>query len=439
MDSYFDVSDEEDDTVINPLTSPVPVSQEERHSGFSAREDDSDLDEVDEDTSMRMARNVQQKEPPASDAEEEEEGEETEDDGVISSISVRGSAVAAVAAEETPSALREEKEARELADKFEDRQSEAATEHDPDLVVDEAEYNLMRPIIRDQGKAKPCYRAPFAACVHMPLKTETGAIEPLEMTVDTFCEIGSKNRGTTKDIIKEITPYKLAQQVIIFNVYGGKGGAVNSLRNYAAFIRVQLTDLAEDSSLGEMLAGGLGLYQLHPTEFAITFAGDHATKLPKSLVPVPKTVQYVKLSPKLELEANPGGWILCPSVCVDKPQKRRGARTEKPEKKQKNGEEPQFQVVTKEAAAASIDYKDYTRVESTATLETDERSHSKDDVSPSQVETKTQNSSECHMEWRMETYSFDLESRESWPSVGPSFDFDPQYSTLEVSFKVHKK
>jgi hypothetical protein len=358
-----------------------------------------------------------------------------------------------------PSALREEREARANVLTYDDTLSEAFVDDDPDLICDEVEYTKCRPIIREFGKSKPCYRVPFSSCVHMPFVDEMSNKIPLyKMTADRYSEQNSKNLDTTKEIIATLTPAKLAQQVAVFKVLTNKSqSGSNLLRRYAAFLRVEITDLDEASaSLSQPLADGQALYQLHPQEFTRLFKGDHALKLPKSLVPIPKTVEYVKLVPKAESEAKPEGWIMCHSVGDAKNNKRTKEKCDKErgQRKQRKGETSSTcslqdnghtNVVHDKIACDSdvqnkIDvqgrvddfttrkhsvYSEYSFVESTSTT--------------TSATTPIVNGNDKYVyDWRSESYKVDLKNCNTWPCVVPSFDFVPEYTSFEVSFKVFK-
>ena len=463
----MDASDEENDDVIqlqDPAASMV-VAAEESHE-----EEDCDLDDIDEEESMRKG---QIRFDLFTDEEEKEE--EMEDDGVRSSMGERPKTkyIETNVANAAPSALREEREAREKGGCGEEYGSETLTDEDPDVVRDEEEYDKARPIMRELGKSKPCYRVPFSACVHMPFKTETSEpIKPYSMSAERYCEQVGKNQESTKEIIQAITPAKLAQSVCIFKVLSNKGVTSNSLRRYAAFIQVAVTDFEDGSAgLAETLGNGQALYQLHPQEFSKLFKGEHALKLPRSLVPTAKAVEYVRLVPKIEAEVKPEGWIVCPSIGDGKAVKRsRASDKDKSTKKQKAAEVAELAVSTAlveapapEAAAPGVAsmsmppsvYTDYTFVPNDAStpapaLAPVVASAPNPAASATLVETPApapvaiapvQNGggSGDAFDFRQETYGFNLTGRSTWPSIGPSFDFDSRYATLEVTFKVTRK
>lgn len=362
-----------------------------------------------------------------------------------------------------PSALREEREARANVSTYDDTFSETFADDDPDLICDEVEYTKCRPIIREFGKSKPCYRVPFSSCVHMPFVDEMSNKIPLyKMTAERYSEQNSKNLETTKEIIAALTPAKLAQQVAVFKVLTNKSQSnSNLLRRYAAFLRVDITDLDDASaSLSQPLADGQALYQLHPQEFTRLFKGDHALKLPKSLVPIPKTVEYVKLVPKAESEAKPEGWIMCHSVGDAKNNKRTREKTdkEKGQRKQRKGEasstcslednghannlvhdkisQQNSDVQNEVDVQGRVDdfttrkrsvYSEYSFVESTSTTTT-----------TSATMPVVNGKNKYEYDWRSESYKVDLKNCNAWPCVVPSFDFASEYTSLEVSFKVFK-
>jgi hypothetical protein len=360
-----------------------------------------------------------------------------------------------------PSAIDEEREARENAETEEFYASDVMTDDDPDLVRDEDSFSKCRPIMRDTGKSKPCYRVPFSACVHMPFVNETGMpIEPYIMTAERYNELVGKHAETTKEIINEVTHARLSQMVCIFRVFGvKKSTGANSLRSYAAFIRVKVTDFDDDKhGLQQTLSDGQALYQLEPKTFARAFTGEHGLKLPKSCVPSPKAVEYVKLMPKIEAETKPEGWIACPIVGDGKSNKRGKDKTDKDKSsgKHKTGESTRAEGVALAAseettavtvcdaaptAAAPISasmtmpasvYTSYAFVKDSSSTSTV--------VAPIPSQSTLSNSATLNTaEWRSETYNFNLQGRKEWPMVGPSFDFDPRYSTMEVSFKIYRK
>lgn len=434
----MEVSDEENDDVIQPVkpAATVPVASEDE-------EEDCALDDMDEETNMRKEQEATAKEPakePAVADPPSSEEADVEDDGIRTSMGERPKVDAANAA---PSALQEEREAREFGAREEDYGSETLTDDDPDLVRDEEQYNKARPIMRELGKSKPCYRVPFSACVHMPFKTATSeAIKPYSMSAERYCEQVGKNQDSTKEIIQAMTPAKLAQSVCIFKVFNNKGVASNSLRRYAAFVQVTVSDFEDGSAgLSETLADGQALYQLHPQEFSKLFKGDHALKLPRSLVPTAKAVEYVRLVPKAEAEAKPEGWIVCPSIGDGKAVKR--SRTaDKPSKKQKMAEVAE--VAEAPACTALVPapapevptsvYTDYAFVPEGASAPAPAPATPVEAIAPAPAQNGS--GSGDALDFRQETYGFTLTGRSTWPSIGPSFAFDPRYSKLEVTFKV---
>jgi hypothetical protein len=462
----MDVSDEENEEVIQPVkaaTQTVPASEED--------EEDCDFDDIDEETSISKAQQSAAAAPQAAEPSKPESNNEAEveDDGIRTSMGERPKVahVAGEAASMAPSALQEEREARENSARDDGYGSETLTDDDPDVVRDEEEYSKARPIMRELGKSKPCYRAPFSSCVHMPFVTETSEpIKSYSMSAERYCEQVGKNQDTTKDIIQAMTPAKLAQQVCVFKVLNTKGATTNSLRRYAAFIRVTVTDFEEGSAgLSETLSDGQALYQLHPQEFSKLFKGEHGLKLPRSLVPTSKAVEYVRLVPKAEAETKPEGWIVCPSIGDGKSGKRSRADKDKAPKKQKTAEPvevlettaltdaPATEPAAPEAASIAMPasvYSNYAFVPGGASTGAAPAPSPVPKPAPAPVEAPApapvarapvQNggSGGNDFDLRQETYGFNLAGRLSWPTVGPSFDFDPSYSTLEVTFKVTRK
>jgi hypothetical protein len=440
----MEVSDEENDDVIQPVkpAATVPVASEDE-------EEDCALDDMDEEANMRKEQEATAKQPAPADPPSSEEAD-VEDDGIRTSMGERPkvSHSEVDAANAAPSALQEEREAREFGAREEDYGSETLTDDDPDVVRDEGEYNKARPIMRELGKSKPCYRVPFSACVHMPFKTATSeAIKPYSMSAERYCEQVGKNQDSTREIIQAMTPAKLAQSVCIFKVFNNKGVASNSLRRYAAFVQVTVSDFEDGSAgLSDTLADGQALYQLHPQEFCKLFKGDHALKLPRSLVPTAKAVEYVRLVPKAEAEAKPEGWIVCPSIGDGKAVKR--SRTaDKPSKKQKVAEVAEAAACTALVAAPAPEaaggastsmptsvYTDYTFVPEGASAPAPAPATPVEALAPAPVQNGS--GSGDALDFRQETFGFSLTGVSTWPSIGPSFAFDPRYSKLEVTFKV---
>ena len=466
----MEASDEENDEVIAPVKrTPAAVESDD---------DGCEFDDIDEADSMRQASDNAAGVPKEtlSPARAECNDGDVDMDGIRTSIGNRPKVKDVMSGinREAPSALLEEREARESVLNKHAYGGGGDADDDPDVVLDEEAYNTSKPIVRDLGKSKPCYRVPFKACAHMPFVTEMSeAIQPYTMTAERYTDQTGKNGEITKEIIQSLTPAKLAQQVAVFHVYKGQSTA-NSLRRYAAFIRVKVIDFDEgNSSLKHTLDEGQALYQPNDKEFTKLSKGDHGIKLPRSLVPASKAVEYVRLVPKLEAEERPEGWIVCPSVGDGKPASKRAPKVdkEKAAKKKKLSDsvdtpldtplDPQGTCAAPTALEPSIApsgdstaitpsvYQSYTFVPQPDTGGVPDgdggRGVCARAAPPSSAASRLpvnpngNGSMADAAEWRSESYKFDLQGYASWPTVGPSFDFDPMYSAIEVSFKIFKK
>ena len=422
-----DVTDDDDDEVIQPnnkVEPPPPCDTDDDDEELG-------LDKIDEET---LIRKEAEKSSPAPLSQISAFEEEEEDDGVRTSMGRRPN-ISAAKNGAAPSALQEEREARQNGDGDDEDCGSETFEDDPDLVRDKQEYERAKPIVREMGKSKACYRCPFSACVHMPFVTETAEpIKSYSMTAERFTEQVGKNQDTTKEIIASMTPSKLAQQICIFKVYSSKS-TTNSLRRYAAFVRVKVTDFEDGSGLKETLADGQALYQLHHLEFSKLFRGEHALKLPRSLVPTSKAVEYVRLVPKSEAEARPEGWITIPSVSDCKTTKRsKGEKSEKEKKKQKTTPAPPADTVAdteiNEERVMPISSEVYDNYAFVA-----DGSLPVAAPPPPPPPPRAAPAANSAPSSRSETYKIDLSTRTTWPTILPSFAFDTS-CTLDVTFTM---
>ena len=263
----LEASDEEDIDVVHPYNG----SSESRL--YFEDDDDGILDAMEEEEELSARRNGSARKKVTKEKKKEgdrlperdDEDDDEDEDGVQESLGQRPIAGRPFH-DHAPSVLQEEREAREIGDTG-DGGSETIA--DDDVILDEKAYNDARPIVCEAGKSKARYRAPFAACVHFPFKTELGeAIEPYKMTVEKYSEANmAKNIETTKEIILSMTHAKLAQQVVVFRIFANSSKAQssqNSPRRYAAFVRVAITDFDDDTTPKDLPSDGLLLYPTQP-------------------------------------------------------------------------------------------------------------------------------------------------------------------------------
>jgi hypothetical protein len=455
-----EASDEDDERVIS-------VSRQADSEPEREEEDDEDgLDAIDEDEQLSKSASAAPAATPAvAPAQDEENSNEDGDDDVSASLGARPPAASTSGSAGAPSVLQEEREARENGDRDDGYGSDYMTDEDPGIVRHEEKYTKSPPIIRERGKSKPCFKAPFSACVHMAFETETGeAIKPFKMTAERYCEPAGKNQDTTKEIITQMSPAKLAQEVCVFLVRSNKSQSPSALRRYAAFVRVEITDF-EGATAGfqETIGDGTPLYQLHPAEFSRLFKGEHGLKLPKSLVPTSNVVVYSNLTPPAEAEVKPEGWIVCPSVGDGSKTSKRSskAKASASAKKQKTGDAgdapaaaeaaeqaPAPEPALAPAAGAPIAqsaYKDYAFVPAPAAPAPAPRAvpAPAPDTAVVAVNRFVANGNGANsaddFASRSETYTYDLSNRSAWPVIAPGFEFNDRYSKIEITFKVYTK
>ena len=467
-----EASDEDDDRVIAmPAASNACNDSGAEQEG---EEDEDGLDPIEEEEAQPPKKTSAFSKSPAGAAPvavpAQERGASNDDNGdedVSASLGTRPpTSICQGGAAGAPSVVQEEREARENGDKEDGYGSDYMTDEDPGIVRNEEKYTNVQPIIRERGKSKPCFKAPFGACVHMAFATETGEpIKPFKMTAERYCEAAGKNKETTEDIIAQMSPAKLAQEICVFAVRNNKGQSPNALRRYAAFVRISITDF-DGASAGfqETIGDGTPLYQLHPGEFSKLFKGEHGLKLPKSLVPTSNVVVYTNLTPQAEADVKPEGWIVCPSVSDgSKASKRSGkGKAGAAAKKQKTTDATEAPDATEAAepapapepanpasapaASALISqsaYKNYAFVPEAAAPGPAPRPAPAPapETAVVAVNRFVANGASGADDFasRSETYAYDLSNRSAWPVNGPSFEFNDRYTKLEVTFKVYAK
>jgi hypothetical protein len=361
----------------------------------------------------------------------------------------------------------EERAARDFATTSDlDQCNELENEYDdPDLLRDEFQFTKHAPVVRDTTKSNPqYYYIPFSACVHMPFVNQFGEpIAAYDMSASQYFETAkTKQVGITREIIRLLTPAKLAQQMAVFKAPCGKSNST-TLRKYAAFIRVRLTDITDDHvDMCRALSDKLLLFQLHEAEIAKTFKNEHRLNLPKSLVPITGTVEYVSMSAKAESEQAPSEWKLVTTISSAKGNDRAGAKAKRSDgnsSTEKNGRQKRTSQCDKGSnernrGNSTHIYKAKEDILSTSALDTigisttpdlkeTERAPANSDATDNTSHSTCTTVVQCAMgdtaQWRSESYSFNLSNLNDWPAVCPSFDFDAKYATLEVSFKVHAR
>jgi len=462
MQNTLEASDEEEDAGFHPPTALSTVAQHDDEDDGEDENDDNeesdDLDALEEEDEEDDNKDVSDEErpvadhrisdrtspePPESEKPHDNNDQQQDNDNTVEYSLLPHSSTLNTITNDTssaPSVLQEEKNAREHTERTEQFDDES----DPDTIRDKDEFTKQCPIIRQMGKSMPCYRAPFDSCIHMPFLTETGKpIEPFTMTAEQYCEQIGKNKETTEEIFATLSPSKVAQQVCIFAVHGGKTPPTGGERRSAAFIRVSLSNFENATpGLEQLLSGGLPLYQLHAKTFTDAFKAERGMLLPKSVSPSSKGIEYLRLSPKTEAEVSPSGWIMCASVGEStKSGKRTHAAKDRPDlKKAKhhNG--------TSNKNTSVVPDDEYAYVADPATWNVGSSSSSgqkksDDDVSSS-LATQGVSGSEHLAKITSSRYEqceeacFDIGGLSDWPAFRPSFPFDPAATEIKVQFKV---
>lgn len=450
----LDVSDDDEEPAPEPIGLPDAANAEEEDE---EEEDDVVLDDAEEEDDDDQEN--------AADPEPVEEVNDAEvEDEVVASLPSRPAppvvdTTASLEAAEAPSLMEQEKQARENGGCMEE-EADDAIEQDPDVVRDEGVFKEFSPIFRETGKSKTCFNPPFASVVHMPHKTATGEpLELYEMSAETFAELGQKSVDTTNAIVSTLTPAKLAQCCWIFKV-GVKPDKSHALRHFAAFLPVKILDAEVVPGLKETLGDHTPFYQMVAAKWTSTFKSDHSLKLPRSVLPISKTVAYLKLSPAAEYKASPStGWLQVPTRTAENgrkpPQPRKDSKkaTEGAApagKKQKTGEGATDSAVllVNGGGAAPSALQQFAFVpdpsESAAERVTLPISAPAVEASPAAdppVQATAGSTSAAILErYDYEKLNFDLSrGATAWPTFKTNIPFTTNAYSVEVAFKVTYK